>query len=63
MNKQVYDYFEDLDKKKLPRKKHHLIYDGERIINNVITREIIFFITYPPFLLFAFYRNEIVPHS
>ena len=35
MNKQVYDYFEDLDKKKLPRKKHHLIYDGERIINNV----------------------------
>ena len=34
MNKQVYDYFEDLDKKKLPRKKHHLIYDGERIINN-----------------------------
>ena len=32
MNKQVYDYFEDLDKKKLPRKKHHLIFNKIRTL-------------------------------
>lgn len=36
MIKSVYDYFEDLDRKKLPRNKHNLIYDGKRI-NNVPT--------------------------
>lgn len=33
MIKKVYDYFEDLEKKKLPRNKHNLIYDGEHITN------------------------------
>ena len=36
MIKSVYDYFEDLDRKKLPRNKHNLIYDGKQI-NNVPT--------------------------
>ncbi len=33
MIKSVYDYFEDLDKKKLPRDRHNLIYDGKNITN------------------------------
>ncbi len=33
MLKDVYDYFENLDKKQLPRNKHNLIYDGEQITN------------------------------
>ena len=34
MIKNVFDYFEDLDKKKLPRNEHGFVVDNERIIKN-----------------------------
>lgn len=35
MNKQVFDYFEDLDKKKLIKNKKHFIFEDDRVVTTV----------------------------